>query len=398
MIVDPAFSPVPSGSMAVTRLSLFEFRCYQRLRLDLGARPVVLTGPNGAGKTNLLEALSFLAPGRGLRRARLAEVGRLGAAPAVSWAVAASLATPEGPTEIGTAHEPGPVSAEGEARDGKRAVQVDGKPGRGQAQLAQLVSIVWLTPDMDRLFADGASARRRFLDRLVYGFDPEHARRVSTYEHAMRERARVLRGPGPKPDPSWLAALEDRMAREGVAIAVARRQLAERLGRAIAFAGGPFPKAGLRAAGAVEAWLDEGPALAAEDRLRAALEASRGHDAAAGGAAAGPHRSDLEVRHLRRDQPAALCSTGEQKALLLSIVLANARLRSLERGAPPILLLDEVAAHLDAERRTSLYADLVSIGAQAWLTGADAPLFAPLRGQAQFLRVADATVTVSEIP
>jgi DNA replication and repair protein RecF len=228
------------------------------LRLEIDARPVVLTGANGAGKTNLLEALSFLAPGRGLRRARLAEVGRFGADAAASWAVAAVLATPEGAAEIGTAHErpPGPVSADGEAREGKRVVQIDGKPSRGQAQLARLASIVWLTPEMDRLFVDGASARRRFLDRLVYGFDPEHARRVSTYEHAMRERARVLRAPGPPPDPSWLAALEDRMAREGVAIAVARRLLADRLSRAIALSEGPFPKAGLRATGVVETWLD----------------------------------------------------------------------------------------------------------------------------------------------
>lgn len=400
MIADPALAPALSGPMAVTRLSLAEFRCYPRLRLDLDARPVVLTGANGAGKTNLLEALSFLAPGRGLRRARLAEVGRLGADATAPWVVAAVLTTPEGPTEIGTAHEPptGPVSADGEARDGKRAVQVDGKPSRGQAQLAKLVSVVWLTPDMDRLFAEGASARRRFLDRLVYGFDPEHARRVSTYEHAMRERTRVLRTPGAPADPSWLVALEDRMAREGVAIAVARRLLAERLGRAIALADGPFPKAGLRAVGAVETWLDEGPALAAEDRLRAAIAAARAHDTAAGGAASGPHRSDLEVRHLGRDRPAAMCSTGEQKALLLSIVLANARLRALERGAPPILLLDEVAAHLDADRRAALYADLIALGAQAWLTGTDAALFAPLAGKAQFFRVADATVNVLENP
>lgn len=400
MIADPALAPHAAGPMAVTRLSLAEFRCYPRLRLELDPRPVVLTGANGAGKTNLLEAISFLAPGRGLRRARLGEIGRMGADVTAPWAVAAVLATPEGPAEIGTAHEPpaGPVSGEGEARDGKRAVKVDGKPARGQSQLARLVSIIWLTPDMDRLFMDGASARRRFLDRLVYGFDPEHARRVSTYEHAMRERARVLRTPGAPADPSWLAALEERMAREGVAVAVARRHLAERLGRAIALADGPFPKAGLQVTGVVEAWLDEGPALAAEDRLRAVLAASRGHDAASGGAAAGPHRSDLETRHLGRDRAAALCSTGEQKALLLSIVLANARLRALERGAPPILLLDEVAAHLDADRRAALYADLLALNAQAWMTGTDVSLFAPLLGKAQFFRVADATVNSAETP
>ncbi len=377
---------------AVTRLALTDFRCYARLKLVLDARPVVLTGPNGAGKTNLLEALSFFAPGRGLRRARLGEVDRIGAGP---WGAAATVLGPTGALEIGTGHDrpnhdrSGDVG-EGQSTDGRRVVRVDGRTERGQAALASAVAVFWLTPDMDRLFAEGPGARRRFLDRLVYGFDPEHARRVAVYEHAMRERARILReGRG---DGAWLSALEDRMAREGVAIASARRAVAERLARAIHDGVGAFPKAGLAVEGPLDRALAEGPALAAEDAVRAALAAARGEDAISGGAATGPHKSDLVVRHLGKDMPAALCSTGEHKALLISIALANARLVALDRGAPPILLLDEVAAHLDATRRAALFETLLELRAQTWMTGTDAHLFAPLGQAAQHFAVAEAAV------
>ncbi|MFN0042842.1 MAG: DNA replication/repair protein RecF [Alphaproteobacteria bacterium] len=382
---------------AVTRLALTDFRCYARLKLVLDARPVVLTGPNGAGKTNLLEALSYFAPGRGLRRARLGEVDRIGAGP---WGAAATVLGPMGALEIGTGHDrpdhgrtghdrSGAVG-DGQGVDGRRAVRVDGRTERGQAVLASAVAVFWLTPDMDRLFAEGPGARRRFLDRLVYGFDPEHARRVAVYEHAMRERARILREGGG--DGAWLSALEDRMAREGVAIASARRAVAERLARVIHDGAGVFPKAGLGVEGPLERSLAEGPALAAEDIVRAALAAARGEDAISGGAATGPHKSDLVVRHLEKDMPAALCSTGEHKALLISIALANARLVALDRGAPPILLLDEVAAHLDATRRVALFETLLELRAQAWMTGTDAHLFAPLGQAAQHFTVAEAAV------
>ena len=383
------------GRMAVTRLVLTDYRCYARLRLEVDARPVVLTGPNGAGKTNLLEALSFLAPGRGLRGAPLAAIDRLRAGVRVGcgWTVAARLATPAGSAEVGTGHER-PQDGDGAgARDGRRVVRIDGAPVRGQAALARTVRLGWVTPEMDRLFSDRAAGRRRFLDRMVSDFDPDHVHRLAVYDHAMRERARLLRERAPDYDARWCAALEDRMAREGVAIAAARRATTARLGDAAGLGIGPFPKAALAMTGSLDDWLDTMPALAAEDRLREALAADRPRDADSGGAATGPHRSELAARHLDRDMPAAQCSTGEQKALLLSIVLAHARLSRLEHGAPPVLLLDEVAAHLDAAHRDALFEELLALGAQVWLTGTDAALFASLRGCAQFYGVADAALT-----
>lgn len=364
--------------LSVSRLALTRFRSYDSARLEADGRPVVLFGENGAGKTNLLEALSFLAPGRGLRRARLAECDRVGGAG--PWGVAATVEGPRGPVRLGTGRE------EGEER---RQVRVDGAAAKSQAALAEHVNVVWLTPQMDGLFREGAGNRRRFLDRLVFGFDPEHAQRVAIYDNAMRERARLLKeGAG---DPAWLAALEDRMARYGVAIAAARRDVAQRLDAACATAAGPFPRARLAAAGTVESFLAEGPALEAEDRVRAGLAASRRQDAETGGAALGPHRSDLLVSDAR-GLPAAQGSTGEQKALLVAIVLAHARLQAQLRGATPLLLLDEIAAHLDATRRAALFDALLALDAQAWLTGTDAALFAPLGGAAQFVRVADGTL------
>lgn len=364
-------------------LRLTNVRTYTDAELRCDGRCVVLTGSNGAGKTNMLEAVSFLAPGRGLRRARLSEVERMApadgeTAPAAGWGVAAEVETPDGPREIGTGREPG-------GRE-RRAVRIDGQPAGGQQALGELVAATWLTPQMDRLFQDGPAARRRFLDRLVFGLDPAHATRVNRYEHALRERARILRGEGTA-DPAWLDALERRMAEQGVAIAAARRHLVDRLAGHAAHDPGPFPRAGLDLTGDVEEWLAETSALAAEDRLTEALAASRARDGETGGAAHGPHRGDLAARHLERGQPAALCSTGEQKALLVAIVLAHARLLTAERGFAPLVLLDEVAAHLDAPRRDALFTELPRLGAQAWLTGTDPALFDGLRGHAQLLTV-----------
>jgi DNA replication and repair protein RecF len=243
---------------------------------------------------------------------------------------------------------------------------------------------------MDGLFRESAGGRRRFLDRLVYGFDPEHSARSNAYEHALRERARLLKsGQG---DAVWLASLEDSMARHGVAIAAARLDMVARLQRACDGAEGPFPRVDLGLEGAVEDWLRGGPALAAEDRLRDGLAARRRQDAESGGAGLGPHRSDLLARHQAKGVDAGLCSTGEQKALLIAILLAHARLLTLERGAAPLLLLDEVAAHLDAARRAALYAEILSLGAQAWLTGTDAADFEGLEGRAQFFAISDGTL------
>ncbi|HSK40983.1 MAG TPA: DNA replication/repair protein RecF, partial [Arenibaculum sp.] len=315
------------GALAVVRLTLTRFRGYEHLRLDVGRRPVVLTGPNGAGKTNLLEALSFLAPGRGLRSARLAEVERIGCAPGAGWAVAARVETPAGPVDLGTGSgtgsSTGTAGGEGQAaerRPERRVVRVDGQPVRGQVALAEHAAVVWLTPQMDRLFLEGPGGRRRFLDRLVFGFDPAHAGRLSRYETALRERARLLRdGAG---DAAWLGALENEMATTGVAVSAARRDMATRLQAAVDQGSGPFPQAEIEVVGTVEGWLEAGPALAVEDDLRRRLAEARRHDAESGGAAVGPHRSDLAVRHRAKDMPAGLCSTGEQKALLVSLVLA----------------------------------------------------------------------------
>ncbi len=378
-----------AGTVAIRRLDLTEFRNYRALRLEVDARPVVLCGANGAGKTNLLEAISFLAPGRGLRRAALGEVAHTRAAGGL-WAVAARLDTRNGTVTLGSGVE----DAAAHLARRRRVVHVDGVAVRGQAALAEHLSVVWLTPEMDRLFQEGSSRRRRFIDRMVFGFDPEHANRLAAYEQALRGRQRLLRDN--TGDAMWLEVLEDTMASLGVAVAAARRETVAKLDAALksgdAAADLPFPRAGLELVGAVEAWLAEGPALAAEDRLRAALEATRGRDRASGRTEHGPHRSDLQVRHLDKDMPAAQCSTGEQKALLIAIVLALAQLLALDRGSAPILLLDEIAAHLDEERRRAFAARIVGLGAQAWLSGTDVRLFDGFRGAAQFLQVADGTV------
>ena len=385
-----------NGGYAVKRLTLTNFRCYRHQRLEAGDGPVVLTGPNGAGKTNLLEGLSFLVPGRGLRRAKLSDVIRREEgreegkdAPSGPWGVAATVKSPQGEVEIGTGFEAGRTGG----RD-KRIVRVDGETVKSQAVLAEHLSALWLTPQMDRLFLEGPGSRRRFLDRLVFDSDPAHLGRVNAYEHAMRERMALLRTNG---DASWVETLEDTMATRGVAVAAARLDATRRLGDQLKGSTGAFPRAfpraSVEAAGTVEDWLREGPALAAEDRLRAALCARRAGDAAEGRAAIGPHCSDLKVLHLGNGRPAALCSTGEQKALLVALVLGTAKMRAYEQGTAPLLLLDEIAAHLDEIRLEALFDEISGLGAQVWLTGTDAGLFAPLAGRARFFAVNDGTVT-----
>ena len=376
--------PAPrAGRSAVLRLDLTQFRSYPQLRLELTLQTVVLTGANGAGKTNLLEALSFLAPGRGLRRARLSEPTRH--APGVEdsaadWTVAARIATPAGIVALGTG------LAAGEAgKAERRVVHVDGAPARGQTSLAEHVAVQWLVPEMDRLFDGPASARRRFFDRIASGFDPAHAARLSAYEHALRERARLLAAGNA--DPLWLDALETRMAELGVAIMATRRESLGRLIRAGAATPPPFPTAALALTGDFAAELDQHPALEVEERLRRALRASRALDALGGGASVGPHHADLSVTHVENGRPARECSTGEQKALLIALVLSGARAITAASGRAPLLLLDEIAAHLDEQRRLALFAALQRHPGQVWLAGTERALFAPLAGCAQFLIV-----------
>ncbi len=378
------------GRVGVTRLVLTDFRNYRSARLDfdpgLDPVPVVLTGPNGAGKTNLLEAMSFLSPGRGLRNARLSDIDRREAAaaePASGWAVAATIATRRGAIAIGT----GRIGAEGE----RRTIRIDGEPAKSQAALGERLGVLWLTPQMDRLFIEGPAGRRRLMDRLVLGLDPAHAARVARYEQALRERSRLLRDGSQ--DPAWLGALEEIMGAEGVAVAAARRDTVERLDRVCAMAEGAFPRARLSLIGTLEGWLDTMPALAAEDRFRAALAQNRASDALSGGTGLGPHRSDLGVFHAEKGIAAEAASTGEQKALLIAILLAQAGLQRAVRGEPPLLLLDEVAAHLDAVRRAALFDVLAGLESQAWITGTEAVLFAQLSGAARFLTVRDGALS-----
>ena len=380
----PTLSGANARGAAITRVTLTSFRSYGRLRLDADRRPVVLTGANGAGKTNLLEALSFLAPGRGLRGAKLSEAGQapIGSAVGAPWAVAATMDAGDGDVELASGLDP--------AKPERRLVRINGTAAKGAAALGRELGVIWLTPAMDRLFVDSPGGRRRFLDRLVIAFDPDHAGRTAAYDRATRQRARLLRDRAVV-DQAWCAALEDIMARYGVALAAARRDLVNRLNADLAQNAGPFPVARLALIGAVDRWLTEMPAVDVEDALREALRDER-RQTPGDAPAAGPHRSDLAATMVAagqasHGQAAALCSTGEQKALLISILLATARLQQLKRGIAPLLLLDEVAAHLDADRRAALFAEIRALGAQAWMTGTDAALFAAFGADAQFFTV-----------
>ena len=349
-----------TSRLAVTRLRLTNFRSYAVGELAVSGAPVVLAGPNGAGKTNVLDAISLLSPGRGLRGAKLAEHTRKGpVGDDTLWAVAATVARGETEYEIGTGMMGGSAS---------RQVRLNGAPAQSSADLGDIVQLIWLTPAMDRLFMESAGGRRRFLDRLVLGFDASHARAATRYETAMRERARLLKY-GPR-DPAWLDGLENEMAEAGIAIAQARSQTVEKLSRALAERGeaGAFPAASLS--------LTDELHLSTVEQLRAMLAASRLRDAEAGRTLAGPHTTDLQVRHTGKRAEARDCSTGEQKALLISIMLADAReLARAREGLAPILLLDEIAAHLDVVRRTALFEEVHALSAQAWMTGTDLSLF-----------------------
>lgn len=365
----------------LTRLTLTDFRSYERAEIALDGRPVYLAGPNGAGKTNLLEAVSLLTAGRGLRGAAIAEIGRRlpGEARGRAWAVAATVELDAEPVRLGTGLEQ-PASP-------RRSVRLDGE-AVPPARLAEFQRQVWLTPAQDRLFLEGASERRRFFDRLVFAARPGHAAQASAYEKAQRERMRLLTdGPG---DPAWLAALEARMGEAGAQMALARAATLADLQAEIDERGArPFPQARLSLTGEWEQMAAAGTeAPEIEGRLTRALAAARERDAAAGRALTGPHRGDLAVIHLEKDRPAAECSTGEQKALILNLVLAQAARLSRAESAPnPILLLDEVAAHLDRRRRGALFDEIEALGLQAFLTGTDEHLFEDLRGRAQGVRV-----------
>ena len=366
----------------LSHLRLTQFRCYDSAHLSgLQSGLIVLYGPNGAGKTNLLEAVSLLSPGRGLRGSKVSEIQKQDSRSA--WAIAADLETDVGVIKVGTGLDP--------VKE-KRIVRINGETAKAQSALADYLACVWLTPQMDRVFIEGASERRRFLDRLIFAYDPGHSGRVSRYENAMRQRSKLLQGDEPV-DPAWLEGLEAQMGETGIALAAARLDFVERLQAACNRSDDShFPRAQLRAGGTVEELLGSAPALEVEEMLRHQLKESREVDALKGGASSGPHKSDLIVHYAAKAMPAAQCSTGEQKALLIGIVLAHAQLMAAERGAPPILLLDEIAAHLDENRRAALYKILQSLGGQVWMTGTDANLFDAVQGNAQFFEIKSAHI------
>ncbi len=366
-------NPENRASLSVSKITLTHFRNYTDMQLQFDASPVILTGANGSGKTNLLEAVSLLVPGKGLRRAALIELQNKDSAS--PWAVATEIQNTYGPMMIGTGRDP--EETEGE----RRVVHIDGKVARGQNALAEHVAMAWITPDMDRVLAEGPGARRKLLDRLAYSFDPAHGGRVSRYEKALRERSRLLReGPA---DALWLNALEDEMAQTGVAIAAARRHMIRELQNAIAETASVFPRADLALKGMAEESLEDQPALLVEDKMRAAFARSRSEDAQNGSCGIGPHRSDLIVTHREKNCPADFCSTGEQKALLIAIMLAYVRMLAESRRMAPLFLLDDIVAHLDDTRREALFEEIITLGVQAWLTGTDREPFAGLLPHAQ---------------
>jgi DNA replication and repair protein RecF len=352
----------------IRRLTLTNFRSYRAAHIELRSGPIALTGPNGAGKTNLLEAISFLAPGRGLRRAMLEDVGF--SEGDGSWAVSADVEGTLGLVKLGTGIM-APVAEEAITRK----CRIDREPVSSAAAFADHLRLVWLHPGMDGLFSGPAAERRRFLDRLVLAIDAQHGTRVSALERALRSRNRLLEDRSS--DTHWLDAIEHETAELALAVSGQRVQVVSRLAEKLsARRRSQFPSAEIALQGTIEALVAVAPAVDIEDRYRAMLRANRARDAAAGRTLEGPHLTDFLVRDLDKNIAAAEASTGEQKALLISLVLAHAALLTELTGLAPVLLLDEVNAHLDTNRRAALHLELMALGAQAWMTGADDALFA----------------------
>lgn len=354
--------------MHLSHLTLSHFRSHKRVAIDVDRRPVAIWGPNGSGKTNLIEAVSLFSPGRGLRRASAQDMARR--PESLGWKITGTLENPQGTHEIAFTSEGGAA----------RNVRIDDKQA-SQVALGRIARAVWLIPAMDRLWIEGAEGRRRFLDRIALSFFPDHAQAALDYDKAMRERNRLLKDM--VRDPHWYTALERQMAEAGAALHVNRLAALDRIAEAQDGAETRFPAATLDLVHGD----GEMPGSAAD--LRVALEESRRRDLAAGRTLVGPHRADLIGTFAAKGVPAADCSTGEQKALLISLILSNARALAADEGHPPILLLDEVAAHLDAGRRAALFDEISALGAQAWMTGTGPELFAELGDRAQALEVSE---------
>jgi len=365
----------PQIGLRLTRLDLTDYRNYANLTWRPASRLVAIFGANGSGKTNLLEAISLLVPGRGLRGARIGELARRGQT-SPAWAAAARFTTPDGETEIGTGTPP-------EGPPERRVFRLDGATPRSQAEIATRIAAVWLTPQMDRLFQEGASGRRRFLDRLVFALEPAHAREIAAHDAVMASRNRLL-AEG-RADPAWLAGLEAQMARHSVAATVSRAALVARLNAAMATGARDFPAASITLSCPIADRLANVPALLAEDWLRDCLAAAQTRDTAAGSSSYGAHRADMALADAATGLPAGQASTGQQKALLIGTILAHAALIEQVRGFAPLLLLDEPAVHLDPARRKALFNALIHLPAQVLLTGTDAETFLPLADIAEGL-------------
>lgn len=382
----------------IIRLTLTDFRNYPFLRIEAPLKPVIVTGENGAGKTNILEAISFLTPGRGLRGARLADIKRI--TPALvtseyqpteiantSWAVSATVQQGEDEIDIGTAAEKSvrETSDDDVKSFERRIVKINNQKVSSQAELGAYFSAVWLTPQMDRLFRGGSQPRRSFLDRLVYAFDLEHAKRTASFEHLYREWYQLLKSG--RHDNTWLSSLEEQMAGLGVAIAAARREQIAKLNSFIEHEPDDiFPNVSMELDGKIEKLLDKMPAVEVEDAYMQMLKSQR-KNVLYNDTVDGINRTDFKVYYKKKRMPAELCSTGEQKSLLISIILAQSKCQTLHQGFAPVLLLDEVAAHLDDIKREALLDKLRELQVQAWITSTDPELFSSLSGEALFLNV-----------
>jgi DNA replication and repair protein RecF len=374
-------------SARIRRLALTNFRSYHAAQIEVGAGPVVLVGPNGAGKTNLIEAISFLSPGRGLRRATLQDVAF--SEGDGSWAVSADVEGGLGLVTLGT----GIASPAADDTLIARQYRIDRERAPAASAFADHLRVIWLVPVMDGLFAGPASERRRFLDRLVLAIDAEHGSRVNALERALRSRNRLLEDA--RPDPHWLDAIEHETAELAVAVTALRVETVGRLQAVLAARRTPessFPAAAIALDGWMERMIPEHPAVDVEDRYRALLRDNRARDAAAGRTLEGPHLADLTVLHADKGIAAAQASTGEQKALLIGLVLAHAGLLLDMSALAPVLLLDEVLAHLDPARRAALHVEIEKLGAQAWMTGADPATFAEIEPKAEILEISPGVI------
>ena len=383
-------APDPGVQTQLLSLSVQNFRNYDACRIEIDAPKVLLLGENGAGKTNLMEAVSLLAPGRGLRRAKAEHLPRVGA-PAADWAVSARLVGAGEPVTIGTGVQSEMIGGRDGGREGGRRIMRRDGETVSQAEIGRIFSVSWLTPRMDGIFIDSPGARRRFLDRLVIAFDPAHIGRTSRYEKMLRERATLLsEGRG---DDAWFNAIDASLAESAVAVTAARQALIADLNAEAANGWFGFPGVALGLEGQVESWLSDSSALAAEDRF---IEEARHRRQSGDAGLAGPHASDMTAANSQSGVPAHLASTGQQKALLIAVVLAHARLQARRLKRPPVLLLDDVVAHLDIARRAALFDAVDAVGGQTWFSGTDEDDFTGLDAQPVRIEASDGTARITQ--